>query len=652
MSPKMSLYLFAFAGGVLLFSFEPLIGKLLLPAAGGAFQVWATALAFFQIGLLIGYLYAYWLAPRMGTWHLALLTLPLLSLPASGPGELSSSGGAVFWALCSHFGLPFLVLSTTAVVAQQWYAASRRADTGSPYLLYAWSNAGAVAGALSYAFISEPLLGLRMQSASWTGLYVVYVALGVVAWSKWRPARVGVVYTAQWRSLAIWAALAAAAAAYSVAVSNLLVRDFGHSPVVWVIPLLVYLATFAVAFAGRTPALTHRLWPLVAIVAIRSSLELVQLADIFLQLFALFIICLSAHGAIYDGRPNAPQLGGFYVAIAAGGAVGGAFSGLAAPLLFDGLSEYWIALIVLAAVQIRSLSGRGARFWLVATALALLSAAVHTRSQITGAEVVEQSRSPYGLYEVFDVLDKNPSFRALTSGTTIHGMQPLTNSSPSRQLAPAAVAYYDPSGPLGMLVKQVPSPRRVAVIGLGVGCISALMSPEDQLTYFELDPKVERLARQHFRYLREDDVVVIGDARQTLSRDDSAPYDLLIIDAFTGDSVPAHLLTVEAFALYRSRVRAGAPIVAHISNRYLDLRPVVAAAARAHGLPFAIGAGRGNGPLSAETTYACLSLPREVLTGSHWREPRASEFASVAPWTDDHASVLSLWLRSHLGSVF
>lgn len=662
---------FVFVGAVLLFSLEPLVGRLLLPRFGGAFHVWTSALMFFQGALFFAYLYAHLAAGRLGPWHLAVVALPLVVLPPGVGEEAAGTGTASILALLvRHVALPFGVLATTAIVAQRWWA-QRPEARDEPYGLYAISNAGSLGALLLYAIVIEPLVGLSAQRWTWTAGYVVYVVLAVLAWRSLAPTRDDAVRTAaatprpRAATLLYFGLLSAAPSAFSMAVTNLIALDAGNIPLVWVVPLAIYLGSFVIAFAppkegdadeSRVPRTVRRLWPHVAAVGLffyTGGDAGGGWLDVGVHLVVLAFVTLAAHGELYRVRPAPEHLTLYYLVIAAGGWAGGAMVALVAPVAFSGLYEYPLALVILAVtmaigrreVLVRWLRTAPRMALLVSAALVLLIVwKVAAASAVDdGRTVLAVERSFYGLYQVTRTERGDGAVRDLVSGTTRHGRQREGDRTP--------LSYYHADGPLGDALATLPSPRRIGVVGLGVGAAAGHLREGDAMVFYEIDPMVVSLARAHFTHLSApgaDVDVVVGDARLSLERE-RRRFDLLFVDAFAGDAIPTHLLTLEALRLDVSRLAPGGLLVLHISNRYYDLGPVLIAAARRLGLHGAHIA-RDRGLARDHDAARCVALaptPQRVraLVEQHgWTPLEREPPSSVEPWTDDHANLFDALL--------
>ncbi len=687
-APARAYQLFALLGSFLLFTLEPMVGRGLLPAYGGGIHVWTTCLMLFQGLLLAGYLYAHFVAPRIGRWHLAVAALALLFLPigvAAGPGA-SSPVLSILRALVADIAVPFAVLATTGVVAQAWLRHSSGAEHRDPYVLYAASNAGSLLGLLAYPLLVEPLLGLRAQQQLWTLACAGYLLLALwVAPPQRVLARAAEADDAAGPAGRLGASavgycllLSAAPSISLMAVTNFLSAELGSIPLVWVAPLAVYLASFVLVFGrrSRVPRLLERFWPELALAALAlfaMPKALDRLLVFAIQLLALFAICLVGHAELHRVRPHPRQLTAYYLVVASGGWLGGIFVAIAAPHLFAGLHEYpigvgllMLTLAVGRRAELRGWLGRRAlRTERVLRALAAgpPAAAVllwlwHPGSEQTLATL----RNHYGIYRVFEQqiwIEEAGARESLTvrhlvhSGVT-HGIQARDAA---RRATPAG--YYHPAAPLGEALALLAPPRRLGVIGLGPGASAAHLGPGEEVVFYELDRDNERLAREFFSYL--DDArarvrVVIGDARVELARDPAVPdgsLDALLIDAFNGDAIPTHLLTLEALELYLRKLRPDGLLICHISNRFYDLRPVLKAGGAALGLHAAFRLPKPAGrlaPLEFASSYQVLSrdAPRiGALVARGWTPIGSGDaLPRLRPWSDDFVNVLApLWQR-------
>ena len=661
-------------GAGLLFSMEPLVGRLLTPCFGGAAHVWLTCLMFFQAMLLLGYLYAHFLVRKLGLWHVALLALPVVSLPlrvTAIPGTHAPLL-TLLAVLVLRVALPFLALSTTAVAAQVWFSRSSIGRHREPYPLYAASNGSSLIALLGYAFLVEPFFGMRMQGLAWSGAYVVYVLLVLVTWFQVRPGKEPEAPAqsggARPKALARityvrWLSLSALPSAFLLATTNYIALEVGSFPFIWVIPLALYLGSFSVTFRARggVPGFLRLFWMEFLLAAFALYLEgpahwavLVGLSCIF------FAICLVAHGTLYELRPPASHLTHFYLSLALGGFMGGAFVSLVAPYAFQGLFEYPIVLILFGVIFWWHHNKAFTAFWPNASRLAawsrMLTIAVIVFPTVgfICASVIEPTtfryRNFYGIYRIFDKPVEKGSIgvRYLMHGRTLHGSQFLD---PLLRLNPTS--YYYRGGPMSEAYELVPSPREMAVIGLGAGAASAYARSDDLLTYYEIDPDNEEIARAWFTYLKECKGrvrVIVGDGRLSLQARDARKlkYDIITVDAFSGDSIPTHLLTREAINTYLERLNENGIILFHISNRHYDLRPVLKSTAATLGLSGAMNDPNKEREEKApyiRAQYVALaadSMRLQPLIDRGWIAlGKGDGLEDLAPWTDDYINVLA-----------
>jgi SAM-dependent methyltransferase len=602
--------------------------------------------------------------------------LPLATL--SHPPDPASPVGSILSGLLRHVAVPFAALSTTAVVAQQWLA---RAGGHDPYRLYAASNWGSFVGLFAYPFLVEPLFTLRSQRLGWSAAYLLYLGLALVAFP--RAAQAAPAPAADepacpppgWGQTAAWFGLALFPSALLLAVTNVVAMDVGSAPFVWVLPLGLYLLSFVFAFArGGCPWFVARFSAPLALVGLdffcvqRGG---VTVSSAAIHLGVLLFAAWTAHGELVRRRPAPRHLARFYLAIALGGWAGGVAVSLLAPALLSGLWEYPLALGGLAALLV-ALRWRDLACALERDPWPLLLGTLLLGSVVAAHVVVEQGlvpqrapilvhRNAYGLYRVFEELNRREDggeikVRRLYHGSTVHGGQLVGPLEVRRQ----PIAYYHPASPLADVMRAVPRPCRAAVIGLGSGACAAWFGKGDQLAFYELDPDAQTVARACFTYLKDfEDLagrealrVVDGDARLRLVDDPARPpggFDLIVIDAFSSDAIPTHLLTREALQLYEQRLAPGGWLVFHVSTRYHDLRPVL----RATSAGLFVGAARERlfdlQPLEYASEWYALRRPQDDLgpvLARGWKRADALPLPAVTPWTDDHANLLApFWLR-------
>lgn len=708
-------------GSFLLFLVQPMIARMALPRLGGASAVWNSAMLVYQALLLGGYSYAHWLrrfdVRRQAVVQLAVLGVATLWLPI-GLMAMQPPAGAepalwVPWLLIASIGPLFLAVSAQAPLVQRWFSAA--SGGRDPYALYAASNLGSFAGLLAYPLVVEPLLPISGQRWLWSGGYVALIALVLLC--ALRLPRGGAEHHRRadhpappLRRIALWIAYAFVPSGLMLATSTFLTTDIVAVPMLWVLPLGLYLLSFSVAFAARqgVARMVSRLAPLVILLlggVICGGASEYALLNAGIALALLFVAATALHSRLHQLRPPAEQLTGYYLAMSVGGALGGVFAGLLAPILFDWTYEYpllilaagamvpqsalialargwrWLFPITLAAVAvivILGLSGdmapRGVTALLCFMALAVIGLVVLGRrasylSVLAGALLLfggwraisismdghARQRSYFGVYTVRD----GDGYRDLTNGTTLHGRQ-LTGSA-ARERVPTT--YYAPHSGIGQAMQAAntlfgPQPR-IGVVGLGTGTLACYARPGQRWRFFEIDPLDVAIARDtgQFSFLSRclpGVPVVLGDARLSLSHAPSGSIDLLAIDAFSSDAIPVHLMTREAFATYRRILSPRGLLMVHISNRFLDLAPVVGATARADHWHAAriLHLPRGDEEQAVVSDWIALSpdadtLARLIGDNREW-VPLNGE-AGRRAWSDDYASILPELLQARTG---
>ncbi len=666
-----------FSGALLLFGMEPLVGRLLTPYFGGAAHVWLTCLMFYQAMLLLGYLYAHLFAKKMGGWHLLLLALPLINLPLNIHGEPDPHAPLlnVLAILLMNVALPFIVLSTTAIVAQLWLYRSKVGEYHEPYPLYAASNAGSLIALLGYTFIAEPLVGLRIQSISWLVMYIFYGIIVVAAWFQLRPDRgpnrltsenvSGIdQYAITTLTYVKWLLLSSLPSAFLLAITNFIALEVGSFPLTWIAPLALYLGSFIITFHsnGGVPKYLKILWP--EILLFTFALYLwgpSHWLAILGHLAVFFAICLVANGTLYMSRPPAGLLTNFYLTISLGGWIGGAVISLMAPFIFRGLFEYPL-LILLFGVSFwwccdrsfalyrpgSSLLAAGSRILVMVIILTLIG----MESWASLKEPIKfRHRNFYGTYRIKDepsVEGLHFGLRKLLHGRTLHGAQLLD---PDMRQTP--ISYFYPGGGIAEVYETTSAPRRIAVLGLGSGAVAAYARRDDHITYYEIDPDNEKIARRWFTYLDDCEGemrIVVGDGRLSMQKADNydTKYDIIHMDAFTGDGIPTHLLTREAIEIYLKRLAENGVILFHVSNRYYELRPVIKSTSAGLNLYGAINVPVTRDKLKYyQNASWCVALSRsperlQPLVDRGWvRLGKNDGLNGSAPWTDDYINILA-----------
>lgn len=714
-------------GSFLLFLTQPMVGRMALPRLGGAPAVWNSAMLVFQALLLAGYAYAHWLGrfpPKvqagvhLGAFAIAALWLPI-GLRASIPPVEASPVLWVPWFLVSSIGPLFFVISAQAPLMQRWFALDAR--RGEPYALYAASNLGSFGGLISYPLLVEPMMTLGEQSLLWTGGYALLVLL-VACCALTVPSRtVDAAPTTHSppptvRRLFYWMALAAVPSGLMLSTTTHLTTDIVAVPLLWALPLGLYLLSFVVAFASRRGITTFvtQLAPLIVLIAGGLAFEggtqrPISAATMGLSL--LFIVAVALHGEMYRTRPQPDRLTSFYLAMSVGGVLGGIFCAVVAPLIFDWVYEHplliigaallvpqrpylaslerlwsdprWrrllpllvmLAVLLLMLVAVRSMAGAHPE-WVLTTAQILIGllgvfsigrplvfavCLAGLMMSFGGFNTVKMSlsdartRSYFGVYTVA----ARPARDAvtLTHGTTLHGLQNLT---PGRELEPTT--YYMRDSGVGLAMSTVPAlfgPRaRIGVVGLGSGTLACYAVPGQDWRFFEIDPAMVRIATRtgYFTFIRNcmpKAAIVVGDARLTLAKEAPGRFDALAIDAFSSDSVPMHLLTQEAFGIYGRALKPNGILLVHISNRYLKLEPVVAAAAEKGGwaaLVLSYRPGEEDKARNATPSeWVVMSRSQDTLDRMLFSSGKFAKWEILKPkpgfkpWTDDYATILPL----------
>ncbi len=661
-----------FLAAFLLFQVEPLIAKIILPWFGGSAAVWSAALLFFQIVLLAGYAYAHALVrfarPRAQVGIHALLLgascalLPILPPAWLKPSDASEPALRILATLAVTVGLPYFLLSATSPLLQAWYV--RQRDRAVPYRLFALSNFGSLLALLSFPFLVEPWLTSRQQALSWSGGYVAFVLLCVtVAWvsrrdgivrepaaSRGAPAdRPGI------GTIVFWVATAACASTLLIATTHHMSQDIAPIPLLWVVPLAAYLATFIFAFESDR---VYQRWVFLPLLALALGTMTYFMwagspSKKLLALFAggLFVCCMVCHGELARRRPAPRYLTLFYLMVALGGAVGGLFVVLVAPRVFDTYLELPIGIVGCAVIgvivawriELPDIGLWPLRALLVAAAIVL-----------TGYIVREErlGRQGYRLlarnfYGVLEVKDDPPNLgyrvRTLYNGAIVHGSQLLDSASRYE-----STDYYGPKSGVGRALQALEAgrPIRVGSIGLGAGVLTSYGRAGDVYRIYDINPLVPRIAETEFSFyphLAADKQILLGDARLTLERQDNQDFDLLSVDAFTGDAIPVHLLTNEAIALYFRHLKPDGILALHISNRYLDLAPVCARGAESVGKHAVVVDDDG-----ASAPYFSASTWVLVTADTTWFQAPSFQGATMSParapvgfqaWTDGFSNV-------------
>ena len=646
-----------FWSALLLLLVQPLITRAILPWFGGSAGVWTTSMLFFQALLLGGYAYAHLLHRKFTVKqqviiHGALLIASFLMLPLSPSPEWKALGKEdpvpkILGLLATTVGLPYLLLSSTSPLLQAWFSRIFHAEL--PYRLFAVSNLGSLVALLSYPVLVEPWFTVSQQLRWWSvgfiGFAGICLAAAVLSWRRAEPAEVG--ERSAWSQKLTWFALAAVPSVLWLAVGNQLSQDVAAVPFLWIMPLALYLLTFVLCFDSDRwyrPRLFRWILPLawagiVAVVSQRGYLEIRTTVPVLLG--SLFLCCMFCHGELARQKPESRLLTSYYLTMSAGGAFGGLLVGFIAPRIFSDYIELPIAVLACIILALWLLYGLASKrvMRVGAVVAAATVAALFVRQDASAHQV--NIRNFYGILQTGDSGEGDDKYRVLFNGTIQHGIQYLA---PDKSRVPTT--YYGPASGAGiaMRVLQKRGPMHVGVIGLGVGTMAAYGRQEDRYRFYEINPAVVRLAMEDFRYLKEspaDMTVVSGDARLSLEREQPQGFDLLVVDAFSGDSIPVHLLTHEAFELYLKHLAPGGAIAVHVTNKHLELAPVVKIAADAIGASSSL---IHNSEDEDEGIYVSSwvivtknkTLAREIA----WLTSPVPRNERLRLWTDDYSNLL------------
>ncbi len=664
-----SLYaLTIFLSAFLLFVVEPMVAKQLLPTLGGSSAVWTTCLVFFSVVLLLGYLYAHWVSSRFtptqqAVIHVVLLTAALMMLGiriSPRPAAVSYHPAlTVFRVLATVIGLPYLALSATTPLLNSWYAGSF--EGRSPYRLFALSNFASLLALASYPSLIEPHLTMSRQTSWWSeGFLLFAVVCGAIAWQGRRRVVSPVLVQPVENLLpaapeVFWFVLALGGGMMLVAVTHHMSENVAAIPLLWLPPLGLYLVTFILAFQGAWRPLRQSMLRLVLVAVasmayvlrdIRTQLPIMVSVPLFL--IALFVTCFFLHGELYARRPDTSGMTRFYLVVAAGSAAGTLLVGVIAPLVLRANYDLACTLVVVALIALAATwhDGWGLRMlWVAGVTAAIVVLSTQIRQYDDDA--VALVRNFYGTLRVREthLPPQSDTDRQLLNGTIEHGAEWF-----APQFLDQPLTYYAPNSGLGLAMRLCcrTGPKRVGVIGLGTGTVAAYGNAGDVIRFYEINPLVERLARLWFTFLHDSAArtdVVLGDARLSLAAEAPQHFNVIVIDAFSGDAIPVHLLTREALALYRRHLQPDGILVFHVSNQYVDLEQVVAATAKDAGLIAMSVHSHGdeqNGLYYANwilvtTNQAFLTQPEVVNNAFPTHLP-----ADTRLWTDNYSSLFPL----------
>ena len=659
-----------FLSSFLLFLVQPLIARLILPWFGGSAAVWTTCMLFFQALLLAGYAYAHWLTRLSNkraevVIHTVLLLAAVATLPIA-PSEAWKPTGTeepvtrILLLLGASVGLPYFLLASTSPLLQAWFSRARPGE--NPYRLFAVSNLASLLALIGYPFVVEPFLGGVQQVQVWSWLFAAFaLACAAMAWMTPRQAiesAAEATATEERSPWALWLALSATGSVLLLAVTNHLTQNVAAVPLLWLVPLTLYLLTFIIAFEGKGWYRLEWLWAILLaltgamgwlLVDADYDFDLVVQLAVFLP--GMFIGCLFCHGELYKLRPAPARLTSFYLAVSLGGALGGLLVAVVAPLVFNGYYELGVGLVVLATLAALRLAtvGKIPAFVSLALLLGIAASAAYDGFRYH-RDVRVATRSFYGVLRVkeYGRPGEESHMRRLVHGAIMHGEQYMDD----KYRAQLTTYYHEDSG-IGAAIRSLPEgrPARVGVIGLGTGTIAAYGRKGDTYRFYDIDARVMEIARAQFTYLADSAAKIelaLGDARLTLEREPPQNFDVLAVDAFSSDAIPVHLITREALGTYLRHMKPDGIVAFHVSNRFLDLIPVVARLAReqgAHAVLVRDDPDEEEDHRRSRSDWVLVSRDPAALKREAMVEREATE-AEDRPdwrtWTDDYSNLIQI----------
>lgn len=688
-----------FFSAFLLFQIQPMISKYILPWFGGTPAVWSTALLFFQIILTGGYAYAYWLVGKFkerkqGLVHMTLLGFslgllvfttfiwesPITPGPGWKPDSVDFPIFQVLKILTAAVGFPYFLLATNSTLMQAWF--NRDHPEHSPYRLYALSNIGSLLALISYPILVEPNFALRAQGELWSLGYAVFALIAIIgAYRTFKRKQVDepeneaqvkdeIVEPGIFVKL-FWGLLPACASVLLLAITNQITQEVAAIPFLWVLPLIIYLLSFILTFESRR--WYSRAWFSLALIAISGVFiwlilwhpDVHYLTELVIYSLLLFVCCMICHGELVKLRPHPQRLTSFYLMVSVGGALGGVFVSLIAPFIFAGYFELqwgifacWLLLAIVTSFTKRpSQNPRFHQFSVAMLVIGTVAVGYYLSVSVKNFSALSlyESRNYYGTLRVDEINSDNETYRAynMIHGTINHGFQFIN---PEMRREPTA--YFTQKSGIGLTYLNHPvrpEPLKVGVLGLGVGAQSAYNQTGDSFRFYEINPAVVDFAEGeggYFSYLADapgDVIVILGDARLSLERElergENQEFDLLVLDAFTSDSIPVHLITREAFMLYLKHLKPNGILAIDITNIHLDLQPVVVHVAQEFGMDYAIIEHDGDGLQSSYTLWAILSKNSEFLASTPISE-RNQSVENISEdfrvWTDDYSNLFRI----------
>ncbi len=673
-----------FTSAFLLFLVQPVIAKQILPWFGGSAAVWTTCMVFFQLVLLAGYAYSdaisRKLSPRtQAIVHTVILLVSLAWLPIIPgeqwkPGPGADPGISILLLLGATIGLPYFLLSTTGPLVQAWFA--RSFPSGTVYRLFALSNFASLLALIAYPPAIEPTVTLRNQSVWWSAIYVLFVALCIAsAWkaaghkepvvTKAAEAHGDVSPPPRLKDYLLWLALAALGSLMLLSATNHITQNVASVPFLWIVPLVLYLLSFILVFdvsggRGKSGWYWRPLFvvPLLALLVgmAYGLVERVSISNVWMSVSlycgGMFVACMFCHGELAALRPSPRYLTRFYLMLSVGGAIGGLFVGLVAPSIFNSYMEMPLGLVALSAMLFLLSMGPGlprkpVQYVIPALALAVTGVTAWYAYQYQHwlkVEALVLSRNFYGTLAVKQGSDPNApdATRRLVHGMINHGSQLID---PERRMMPAS--YFGPgSGIARALDFYSDRPRKVGVVGLGVGVFLGYGRKEDHFRIYELDPVVEKLAREQFWFLNGTPAkteVIIGDGRLNLERDPPQNFDLLSLDAFSSDAIPMHLMTREALQMYKRHIKPDGVIVFNVTNRFIRLAPLLRELAKAEGMTAILISDDPSEDIYSGTEYVLVTSNPKFIADKRFADAAKIETVpGLKPWTDDFSSLFDV----------
>lgn len=654
----------------LLFLVQPLIARIILPWFGGTAAVWTTCMLFFQTLLLAGYAYAHGtnakLSPRaQAILHTVLLAAAVGLLPIA-PGDAWKPAGdeepvsRILLVLLIAVGLPYFLLSATSPLVQAWFARARPGE--NPYRLFAISNFASLVALVGYPFVVEPWLSNSQQVQYWSWLFAVFAVLcAVLSWVSVRPApaRVESAESAPKPTradYALWLSLSAAGSVLLLSVTNHITQNVAAMPLLWLAPLTLYLLTFIIAFEGGRLYKVEVMWSFVLVwlagmgwVLADPDLQFKLWIQLGMWLSGLFVACLFCHGELYRSRPHERHLTAYYLVISAGGALGGLLVAVVAPLVFNAYYELGLALIAvafLAAIRFAPVNAL-ARYGSLAVLLAISGAAAYEALHFQ-RDVIVSARNFYGVLRVkeYGQPDTPGHLRRLVHGVIMHGEQHMHGPMRSQ-----LTTYYQATSGIGLALeaRRGRPDIRVGLVGLGIGTLAAWGRKGDVFRFYEINPDVIAVAQRQFSYLGDSAAKIelsLGDARLTLEREAPQHLDILAVDAFSSDAIPAHLITKEALAAYLRHMKPDGIVAFHVSNRFLDLVPVVGRIAKENGAhAVVVYDPGGEGEDKTQTDWVLVSRDPKALEAPQIKAAKPEvphERPEWRTWTDDYSNLVQI----------